>query len=836
MANASLLSKTSHSVADMCTILDEFAAVASDAILFLKHVKHIEILVLPPGKNVAPICIHQTDISSITPIAPLLGRMKLSPNIFPRNALDQYVREQLLDSDEDVEDAEDSHPFRSPFELHIHSATYLSAGSINVDTADFDIETDTEVIETKTKEMETLVPLVQCHHHWLVHNGADNSDIGMRKSKRADQLPWGGVAVLLNSTTNTTLVGRAYCFLPLPILTGLPVHINAAFAVSSNRRQLWKSEVGDNSGSWKGDWNDFLLVTLIPTLYAEAIALCAREWRVGTIVSPAASPSSWLFDATWPKIKQARTDFKNTAVATVQRCVHPDNQQEIFWSSILDPKKIQARQQKQMQLQREQRKKNKNKSKKKNHSVSTRTRTTSEDYLDPYLYTWVTPSKATFMDKAFRSVLNKDSTKGARQETLQVLLSRLHSSQEKMTVINCPEWVQESIATVGCVVNETSGPLICRALQRTDLGLPASELVCWYLMASPWRHQLLENLHEVHEENEESRLVPTDIMGLKIVPLQKNKIGTLNRRSSGVPLYIVAPEQRFQILLGNYHLVVNSRSGSNAFKQLMEFVPSFMIHYNIVSLSPSLLANEIGLEYCMPSEWRGRQCVQCYNAAEPQGEIFRDMDALALGQSTAISTITDIKKKYEQHQASVPSGISYPSAPSAPKLSRKEKKKLKKQQKAANRKIRNATGHLKSTGGSGYSSKRNAPSEPVHTTGSPLPPISETDTNTVLRKLHVFWSFLAKHASLGNHITGGFPADWYGLLDWPIVPTMTARGTILITSLSHAMARGVLTRDILASLLSVGFQPTKQEDLLAQFGTLFLHLRDGNDHDHDAAV
>ena len=157
-----------------------------------------------------------------------------------------------------------------------------------------------------------------------------------------------------------------------------------------------------------------------------------------------------------------------------------------------------------MQLQREQRKKNKNKSKKKNHSVSTRTRTTSEDYLDPYLYTWVTPSKATFMDKAFRSVLNKDSTKGARQETLQVLLSRLHSSQEKMTVINCPEWVQESIATVGCVVNETSGPLICRALQRTDLGLPASELVCWYLMASPWRHQLLENLHEVHEENEES--------------------------------------------------------------------------------------------------------------------------------------------------------------------------------------------------------------------------------------------------------------------------------------------------------------------------------------------
>ena len=35
--------------------------------------------------------------------------------------------------------------------------------------------------------------------------------------------------------------GRAFCFLPLPIYTGMPtrVHINGYFELSSNRRDIW---------------------------------------------------------------------------------------------------------------------------------------------------------------------------------------------------------------------------------------------------------------------------------------------------------------------------------------------------------------------------------------------------------------------------------------------------------------------------------------------------------------------------------------------------------------------------------------------------------------------
>ena len=40
-------------------------------------------------------------------------------------------------------------------------------------------------------------------------------------------------------------IGRLFCFLPLPITSGLPVHVNSTFELSSSRRDIWKLEEGD---------------------------------------------------------------------------------------------------------------------------------------------------------------------------------------------------------------------------------------------------------------------------------------------------------------------------------------------------------------------------------------------------------------------------------------------------------------------------------------------------------------------------------------------------------------------------------------------------------------
>ena len=56
-------------------------------------------------------------------------------------------------------------------------------------------------------------------------------------------MPWTGVAALLSVGDATPQLGegsgRAFCFLPLPVRTGLPVHVNGYFELSSNRRDVW---------------------------------------------------------------------------------------------------------------------------------------------------------------------------------------------------------------------------------------------------------------------------------------------------------------------------------------------------------------------------------------------------------------------------------------------------------------------------------------------------------------------------------------------------------------------------------------------------------------------
>jgi sacsin len=41
------------------------------------------------------------------------------------------------------------------------------------------------------------------------------------------------------ATSDGDSAGRAFCFLPLPAFTCLPVHINGYFELSSNRRDVW---------------------------------------------------------------------------------------------------------------------------------------------------------------------------------------------------------------------------------------------------------------------------------------------------------------------------------------------------------------------------------------------------------------------------------------------------------------------------------------------------------------------------------------------------------------------------------------------------------------------
>ena len=95
---------------------------------------------------------------------------------------------------------------------------------------------------------------------WLVQNGVGNVSKSPEEQLSLDRVqPKYGIAAPLDGNTHTH--GRVFCFLPLPVFTNLPVHVNGQFALNDSRRSLWNGDKKDN----KMKWNRFIL---------QAIAYC----------------------------------------------------------------------------------------------------------------------------------------------------------------------------------------------------------------------------------------------------------------------------------------------------------------------------------------------------------------------------------------------------------------------------------------------------------------------------------------------------------------------------------------------------------------------------------
>ncbi|KAF2979448.1 hypothetical protein EK904_004191, partial [Melospiza melodia maxima] len=92
---------------------------------------------------------------------------------------------------------------------------------------------------------------------------------GAEESPELKWLPYGAVAACLEPLNR--VMGRAFCTLPLPLVTGLPLHINANFSVDAARCSLhW------DKGGTGATWNGFLLRRLVVPLYCYFLT---RQWK-----------------------------------------------------------------------------------------------------------------------------------------------------------------------------------------------------------------------------------------------------------------------------------------------------------------------------------------------------------------------------------------------------------------------------------------------------------------------------------------------------------------------------------------------------------------------------
>ena len=88
---------------------------------------------------------------------------------------------------------------------------------------------------------------------WLIQQGIGDVQNKMQTWSYVEQVkPRHGIATPLNRDT-AYFRGQVFCFLPLPLYSGLPVHINGHFILNSTRRNLWVPtdlERGDEKSLW----------------------------------------------------------------------------------------------------------------------------------------------------------------------------------------------------------------------------------------------------------------------------------------------------------------------------------------------------------------------------------------------------------------------------------------------------------------------------------------------------------------------------------------------------------------------------------------------------------
>ncbi|CAH3127509.1 unnamed protein product [Pocillopora meandrina] len=124
---------------------------------------------------------------------------------------------------------------------------------------------------------------------WLIvqqvgfEKDVDENIIRAFRKKELGMLPRGGVACLLekNSRYTSSRQKKAYCFLPLPLETNLPVHVNGHFALDHEaRRSLWRDE-GDHGG-YRSDWNNALLTDVVTSCYISMLVEIRKFLKLPT--------------------------------------------------------------------------------------------------------------------------------------------------------------------------------------------------------------------------------------------------------------------------------------------------------------------------------------------------------------------------------------------------------------------------------------------------------------------------------------------------------------------------------------------------------------------------
>lgn len=153
--------------------------------------------------------------------------------------------------------------------FHNHICNSINSGTAIPCQAIYKVDITSGKIQEKTGKKQSL---------WTIAEQYGFSLQNQEEGKSHDKVPQAGLAACLGSKPKENeFHGRAFCFLPLPGETGLPVHVNGNFEVDNSRRDLWK----EDGESLKTKWNQTLQLKTIAPLYADLLMHICTSFKKG---------------------------------------------------------------------------------------------------------------------------------------------------------------------------------------------------------------------------------------------------------------------------------------------------------------------------------------------------------------------------------------------------------------------------------------------------------------------------------------------------------------------------------------------------------------------------
>ncbi|KAJ0674652.1 putative transcription factor C2H2 family [Helianthus annuus] len=246
VASKSQIKKEAYSPQDVTSLLSSFADVVSETLLFLRNVKTISIFT-KEGVGSEMQLLHQ-------------------------------VHKQHMD-----EPGAESNTFQIMFN-HMHEnrdgldkSNFFDKWRRNNENNDLGLPWKSQKLlltEKRSSEEKSNIWLTsECFDS---RHGKRNSEAKDTKSNKF--IPWACVASCLKNTeAERNFMGKAFCFLPLPVSTGLPVHVNAYFELSSNRRDIWFGNDMAGGGKKRSEWNMYLLEEVAAPAYGHLLEKLTLE-------------------------------------------------------------------------------------------------------------------------------------------------------------------------------------------------------------------------------------------------------------------------------------------------------------------------------------------------------------------------------------------------------------------------------------------------------------------------------------------------------------------------------------------------------------------------------